>query len=155
MFSKVSSPRGEIAVRVIRALDELGIASVAVYSEADRDAQHVRRATEAYLLGPGPAAESYLRVEKLLDATALRRRGRAPRLRLPGRERGVRQSLEDAGVAFIGPPASAIEAMGSKTRARELMQKARRPDRAGHDGAGDRLWTTPGPSPRRWASRSP
>src|SRR3954471_22667055 len=68
MFAKVLvANRGEIAVRVIRALDELGIASVAVYSEADREAQHVKRATEAYLLGPGPAAESYLNVDKLLE----------------------------------------------------------------------------------------
>ncbi len=68
MFSKVLvANRGEIAVRVIRALDELGIASVAVYSEADRDAQHVKRATEAHLLGPGPAAESYLNVDKLME----------------------------------------------------------------------------------------
>ena len=59
--------RGEIAVRVIRALDELGIDSIAVYSEADRDAQHVKRATEAHLLGPGPAAESYLNVDKLIE----------------------------------------------------------------------------------------
>ena len=71
MFSKVLvANRGEIAVRVIRALDELGIASVAVYSEADRDAQHVKRATEAYLLGPGPANQSYLVVDRLLP-TAL------------------------------------------------------------------------------------
>ena len=68
MFSKVLvANRGEIAVRVIRALDELGIASVAVYSEADRDAQHVKRAGEAYLLGPGPAAETYLKVDKLIE----------------------------------------------------------------------------------------
>src|SRR5215210_4589850 len=68
MFSKVLvANRGEIAVRVIRALDELGIASVAVYSEADRDAQHVKRATEAFLIGPGPAAQSYLVVDKLIE----------------------------------------------------------------------------------------
>jgi acetyl-CoA/propionyl-CoA carboxylase biotin carboxyl carrier protein len=67
MFTRVLvANRGEIAVRVIRALDELGIESVAVYSEADREAQHVKRATHAYLLGPGPPAESYLNVDKLL-----------------------------------------------------------------------------------------
>ena len=68
MFTRVLvANRGEIAVRVIRALDELGIESIAVYSEADRDAQHVKRATEAHLLGPGPAAESYLNVDKLIE----------------------------------------------------------------------------------------
>src|ERR1044072_599190 len=68
MFSKgLVAHRGEIAVRVIRALDELGIASVAVYSEADRDAQHVKRATEAYLLGPGPANQPSLVVDKRLE----------------------------------------------------------------------------------------
>src|ERR1700694_5475779 len=69
MFSKVLiANRGEIAIRVMRACEELGIATVAVYSELDRDALHVKRAEEAYLLGPGPAAESYLNVERLLHA---------------------------------------------------------------------------------------
>jgi acetyl-CoA/propionyl-CoA carboxylase, biotin carboxylase, biotin carboxyl carrier protein len=126
MFSKVLvANRGEIAVRVIRALDELGIASVAVYSEADRDAQHVARATEAYLIGPGPAAQSYLVVDKLLEV--VERSGAEavhPGYGFLAENAAFARRLEDAGIAFIGPPAAAIDAMGSKTRARELMKAA-------------------------------
>ncbi len=126
MFTKVLvANRGEIAVRVIRALDELGIASVAVYSEADRDAQHVLRASEAHLIGPGPAAQSYLVVEKLLEV--IERSGAEavhPGYGFLAENAAFARALEEAGVTFIGPPAAAIDAMGSKTRARELMQAA-------------------------------
>ena len=126
MFAKVLvANRGEIAVRIVRALEELGVASVAVYSELDRDAPHVKRASEAYNLGDGPAAENYLSIEKILDAAA--RAGAEaihPGYGFLAENAPFAQACEDAGVVFIGPPASAIEAMGSKTRARELMQAA-------------------------------
>jgi acetyl-CoA/propionyl-CoA carboxylase biotin carboxyl carrier protein len=126
MFSKVLiANRGEIAVRIVRALEELGVTSVAVYSELDRDAPHAKRAGEAYNLGDGPAAENYLNVEKILDA-AKRAGAEAihPGYGFLAENAPFAAACEQAGVVFIGPPASAIEAMGSKTRARELMQKA-------------------------------
>jgi len=126
MFSKVLvANRGEIAIRIVRALEEMGIASVAVYSELDRDALHAKRADQSYNLGDGPAAENYLNVEKILDV-AKRSGAQAihPGYGFLAENAPFAQACEDARIVFIGPPPSAIEAMGSKTRARELMQAA-------------------------------
>jgi len=126
MFEKVLvANRGEIAVRIIRALQEMRIASVAVYSELDRDALHVQRGDEAYLLGGPTAAESYLNVERILEVC--RESGAQavhPGYGFLAENAAFAKACEDAGIVFIGPSAAAIEAMGSKTRARELMKAA-------------------------------
>src|ERR1039458_6752517 len=126
MFKKILiANRGEIAVRVMRACREMGISTVAVYSEVDRGSLHVRKADEAYPIGPAPASESYLRMDKILDVA---RRSGAEAIhhgyRFLSENAKFAQACADARIKFIGPTPQSMEMMGSKTRARQHMEKA-------------------------------
>ena len=126
MFRKILiANRGEIAVRIIRTCRALGIPTVAVFSEADRTALHVRLADEAIAIGPASAAQSYLSVERVMDAArATSADAIHPGYGFLSENPALPKACRNAGVTFIGPPASAMEMMGSKTAARELMQQA-------------------------------
>ncbi|HEX5939932.1 MAG TPA: acetyl-CoA carboxylase biotin carboxylase subunit [Dehalococcoidia bacterium] len=129
MFKKILiANRGEIAVRVLRAAHDLGINVVAVYSEADRAALHVRLAEEAYLIGPPSPSESYLNQQAIIDA-AKRSGAEAihPGYGFLSENATFAKACEDAGLVFIGPPASAIAAMGDKLASRELVRAAKVP----------------------------
>ena len=139
MFSKVLvANRGEIAIRIFRTLREMGIASVAVYSEADRESAFVAYADEAYLIGPGPAVQSYLLSETIVR-TALRSGAEAvhPGFGFLAENAAFARACAAAGLVFVGPPPDAIEAMGSKTSARELMDRAGVPVIPGTNSAVD------------------
>jgi acetyl-CoA/propionyl-CoA carboxylase biotin carboxyl carrier protein len=129
--------RGEIAVRVIRTLRSLGVRSVAVFSDADADARHVREADTAVRIGPAPAAESYLSVERLLEAAA-RTGAQAvhPGYGFLAENAGFARACADAGLVFIGPPADAISLMGDKIRAKETVKAAGVPVVPGSSGSG-------------------
>ncbi|MBY4675066.1 acetyl/propionyl/methylcrotonyl-CoA carboxylase subunit alpha [Marinobacterium arenosum] len=136
MFNKILiANRGEIACRVIQTAHRLGIKCVAVYSEADRNARHVAMADEAFLLGPAPSSESYLRADKIIEickqsgAQAVH-----PGYGFLSENTGFAKACEDNGIVFIGPPASAIAAMGSKSAAKEIMSHANVPLVPGYHG---------------------
>jgi len=126
MFKKILiANRGEIAVRIIRACRELGIGSVAVFSEADRAALHVRFADEAYPIGAAPSRESYLRIDKIIEVA--RRAGCDavhPGYGFLAENPALPKACKDAGIAFVGPSAEAMERLGAKTAARGLAQTA-------------------------------
>jgi acetyl-CoA carboxylase, biotin carboxylase subunit len=137
MFRKILiANRGEIAVRVIRTLREMGIASIAVYSDPDRASLHVRMADEAAHVGAGPSSESYLRIDRILEAA--RRHGAEaihPGYGFLSENAEFAAACEDAGLTFIGPSAASIRAMGSKTAARQTAIAAGSPVVPGIDHA--------------------
>ncbi len=126
MFKKILiANRGEIAVRVIRACHEMGITAVAVYSDVDRASLHVRKADEAYPIGPAAASESYLNIARILDvAKQSGAEAIHPGYGFLSENARFARACADAGVKFIGPTAAAMNAMGSKTKARQAMERA-------------------------------
>jgi len=140
MFKKILvANRGEIAVRVLRACREMNIGSVTVYSDADKDALHTRYADEVYYIGPAPAAESYLRIDSIIDA-AKRAKAEAihPGYGFLAENTEFARACEQAGIVFIGPTSKAIELLGDKIASKKTMTSAGIPVIPGSDGAVDK-----------------
>ena len=156
MFKKILiANRGEIAVRIIRACRDLGISPVGVYSEADREALHVRLCDEVYGIGPASAAKSYLDIEKIIEAA---RRSGADAIH-PGygflsENPLFAQACEDSQLVFIGPSAASIKLMGDKIRSRTTVEKAGVPHRSGHRHCASGLSRMPLSRLPNWATHS-
>ena len=136
MFNKILiANRGEIACRVIKTARRMGVATVAVYSDADRDALHVRLADEAIHIGAAPARESYLLADRILEAAVATNADAVhPGYGFLSENAGFARACAEKGVVFIGPPTAAIEAMGSKSAAKRIMEEARVPLVPGYHG---------------------
>ena len=136
MFTKILiANRGEIAVRIMVTCREMGIRAVAIYSEADRNALHVREADEAYLIGPAPAAQSYLNIEAIINTAKLcNAQAIHPGYGFLAENTAFVEACSQAGIVFIGPPASAMRLMGSKIAAKQLAQSVGAPVIPGYNG---------------------
>ncbi len=136
MFKKILiANRGEIAIRIMATCREMGIRTVAIYSDADRSAQHAREADEAYYIGPAPASQSYLRIDTILDvAKESRAEAIHPGYGFLAENAAFVEACEKAGIIFIGPPASAMQLMGSKIVAKQLAQSVGAPTIPGYNG---------------------
>src|SRR5256714_11322260 len=136
MFTKILiANRGEIAIRVMATCREMGIGTAAVYSEADRNALHVREANEAYAIGPAPAAQSYLNIDRIIEV-AKKSGAQAihPGYGFLAENTAFVEACEEAGIVFIGPPASAMRLMGSKIAAKQLAVSVHAPIIPGYNG---------------------
>jgi acetyl-CoA carboxylase biotin carboxylase subunit len=139
MFNKILiANRGEIAVRVIRACRELGIQTVAVYSEVDKEALHVQMADEAVCIGPAKSRDSYLNMENIISATVLAgAQAIHPGFGFLSENSKFAQMCKECNITFIGPDAETIESMGNKSKAREIMMRAGVPVIPGTEGSID------------------